>query len=430
MNLCHLNKETGASYPEMDKLIALCQLFHCDLDVLVNGDVTHQKEKEVKEVTGKELFKKIDNFMKKIVFFFESMTLKDGCKFVFEIMVLLFLLFLFKIPFQILEEVVVHFLQQYTGLHFIMEGFCFLLDFVYVLLSILLFIYVLKIKYLDKVENEQIKASITEGKKQDSNAPVSKKTPIEDKVNVEKIYIQKTGKSVSDVLATLLLWFGKFWVLLFLMSFLACLLTLIVLFGISLSFTIQGLPLLGIVLGLFGGILFLLCLIEPCVNFLFNQKNNGKRIALSALISIVFFALGTTIFAFDVMRLTYHNEISPHLSKKEKTQEFPMQEILNTCYLPQQHVSYVENENLQDQVKVTVRTIIRNVNIDIQETGSFYVEYFEDDAWNFKQILTTIRKDIQQGNFYRYDLDGYLEITVESSHKNILSIQTNSRQCS
>ena len=31
--------ESGASYPEMDKLIALCKLFKCSIDDLTNTDV-------------------------------------------------------------------------------------------------------------------------------------------------------------------------------------------------------------------------------------------------------------------------------------------------------------------------------------------------------------------------------------------------------
>ena len=32
--------ESGASYPEMDKLIAICKIFKVDMDTLVNGDAS------------------------------------------------------------------------------------------------------------------------------------------------------------------------------------------------------------------------------------------------------------------------------------------------------------------------------------------------------------------------------------------------------
>ena len=36
--------ESGASYPEMDKIVAICNIFHCDTDVLINKDeICHPK---------------------------------------------------------------------------------------------------------------------------------------------------------------------------------------------------------------------------------------------------------------------------------------------------------------------------------------------------------------------------------------------------
>lgn len=32
--------ESGQSYPEMEKLFIICDMFHCDMDSLVNGDLT------------------------------------------------------------------------------------------------------------------------------------------------------------------------------------------------------------------------------------------------------------------------------------------------------------------------------------------------------------------------------------------------------
>ena len=38
--------ESGASYPEMDKLISICKIFNVDMDTLVNGDVLEEKTQE------------------------------------------------------------------------------------------------------------------------------------------------------------------------------------------------------------------------------------------------------------------------------------------------------------------------------------------------------------------------------------------------
>ena len=38
--------ESGASYPEMDKIVALCNMFHCDMDALINKDITEERQRK------------------------------------------------------------------------------------------------------------------------------------------------------------------------------------------------------------------------------------------------------------------------------------------------------------------------------------------------------------------------------------------------
>lgn len=37
--MCHLNKETGDSYPEMNNILELCKIFHCCINDLVNDSI-------------------------------------------------------------------------------------------------------------------------------------------------------------------------------------------------------------------------------------------------------------------------------------------------------------------------------------------------------------------------------------------------------
>ena len=68
--------ESGASYPEMDKLIAICKIFKVDMDTLVNGDVSKvTKESDDNTIKPKEVLSKFDIFMKKIVALFDNMFL-------------------------------------------------------------------------------------------------------------------------------------------------------------------------------------------------------------------------------------------------------------------------------------------------------------------------------------------------------------------
>ena len=44
--------EAGKSYPEMDKLISLCQIFSCTLDELVQGDLSGREAQQMLSVSG------------------------------------------------------------------------------------------------------------------------------------------------------------------------------------------------------------------------------------------------------------------------------------------------------------------------------------------------------------------------------------------
>lgn len=42
--------ETDAAYPEMDKIITLCSIFSCSMDVLMRGDAQKEDESEKKTI--------------------------------------------------------------------------------------------------------------------------------------------------------------------------------------------------------------------------------------------------------------------------------------------------------------------------------------------------------------------------------------------
>ena len=64
--------ESGNSYPEMDKIVAMCNLFHCDMDVLINKDITEEREKKDASSVVKEVFSGITNYVKENNLFYLS----------------------------------------------------------------------------------------------------------------------------------------------------------------------------------------------------------------------------------------------------------------------------------------------------------------------------------------------------------------------
>lgn len=56
--------ESGTTYPEMDKLLAMCKIFKCSLDDLTNDDITEIKIEEKKKSNIYTLIDSILDFIK------------------------------------------------------------------------------------------------------------------------------------------------------------------------------------------------------------------------------------------------------------------------------------------------------------------------------------------------------------------------------
>ena len=84
--------ESGASYPEMDKIVALCNMFHCDLDVLINKDVMEERERKDASGVVKNLLQSAADYVKKTIYLFERKSFKDIIKMCAQILIIIFLL--------------------------------------------------------------------------------------------------------------------------------------------------------------------------------------------------------------------------------------------------------------------------------------------------------------------------------------------------
>ena len=374
------------------------------------------------------MFQKFDMTMKKVILFFEAMSAKDLIKFLVELCMIFFIIFLFRIPFALLEDLVTSFFYRYGGLSFLSNLFGFFIQLAYGLLAIASFLYVIKIKYIDKVDDTKlIKEKIPTERIEKEEVEENKETG----EVVRKVYVKKQGKTVSDVLTTLIVYFLKFLILLFLFGAFIGLLCMIVLFGMSTSFAIEGLPVVGVSIGLLGAILLMLCVIEPAVNFVLNHKNSFKRLLITFLISLVLLGVGTTVFTLDFLDITYVDKAPSQYEKHLESSQFTMNETLHTCYLPHRFLSYEEDESLENIVQVDYTYYgDRTITIEQEHYEGLYVEYQNDESeLNFQELLKIVKEDLKNRRLYNYDSYNSIEITIKSSSKNIAKIMENNKTC-
>ena len=416
--------ESGTSYPEMDKLIAICKIFSVDMDTLVNGDVL-QEEKQVKEntINTKDLLDKFNLLMRKIVFLFESMNFKEVIGFIITIFLLVFIIVLGRIPVEIIENLIGNGLLYdiaYAG-PTLDTIFCLIIDILYSIFAIVIFIYVLKIKYLDRIKikdevNKEIIIKEKEAKEEEIKEVIIEKDP---------------NNKVTTFLAKIIVYIIKFFIILFLIAPFICIVILAVMLGFLVLFVTKGLPLIGILLWTIAALIICALCFEVPLNFVINHKNNYKRVMITLLISLIIIIIGSIIFAFEFFSITYVNDIPKDAKTKKVVETLPMSDDIITIGSYYHDLEYIVDESLTDKLEITVTyydyLVDNNIEIELHNNNLLI---FQDSPMNFsfKEVLDQVSKDIKDGKIYNYDRLYDYKVTIKTSSNNIKIIDDNNKE--
>ncbi len=417
--------ESGASYPEMDKLISICKIFNVDMDTLVNGDVLDEKKQD-KETTinTKDLLDKFNTLMKKIVCLFESMSFKEIIEFLVTVFLLIIIILIGTIPKDIIENLIGDGLLYdiaYVG-PTLDTIFCLIVDILYSVFAIVVFIYVLKIKYLDRIKI-----------KEETNKEIVVKEKEKRVEEVGEVIIKdNTGSnSLTRTLAKIIIYIIKFFVVCFLIAPLICIVILAVMLGFEVLFVFKGLPLIGILLWTIAGLIISALCFEVPLNFVINHKNNYKRVMITLLISLIIIIIGSIIFAFEFFSLTYVDSLPKNVKTKEITETLPMSNDLNTVGYYHDDIKYVIDDSLTDKIEVTVTyyDYLVDYNIEVElHNDSLLVFMNSPKEFSFKDALDKISDDIKDGKIYNYDKLNEYKVTIKTSSNNINIIKNNNKE--
>lgn len=413
--------ESGATYPEMDKLISICKIFNVDMDTLVNGDVEEEsKQEKDSSINTKDLLNKFNILMKKIVCLFESMSFKEIIEFLVTVFLLILLISAGTIAKDIIENLIgTNLLYGITYVGPTLNTiFRLIVDILYIFFSIVIFIYVLKIKYLDRIkikENTDKEIVIKEKEKR-----------VEE---VEKVIIKDdNSNSLSKTLAKIMIYIIKFFIICFLVAPLICIIVLAVILGFEVLFVFKGLPLIGILLWTIVALIISAICFEVPLNFVINHKNNYKRIMITLLISLIIIIIGSIIFAFEFFSLTYVDNLPKNVKTKEITETVPMSNDLKMVEYYHNDVEYVVDDSLTDKIEVTVTYydyLIDN-NIEVKLHNNNLLIYISSPKeFSFKKVIDKISDDIKDGKIYNYDKLNEYKVTIKASRNNIDIISKN-----
>lgn len=366
--------ESGSSYPEMEKILQICNKFDLNINDLLNNDIKEVKEKSESKNNINKYIDDFLNFISDSMNLFISLKFKDKIKFILEqIFILGILVILFMVIGYILSNL-------FSNLTIILPNNSYyftvglIKDSLYIIsivIGFIIMIHLFTIRYLDYYSK--------------SNIDNTKEEICERKEIKEKIIIRDSKENEYRFVNGLL----KFIVLLiktfsfFPLMFVSLILVLLVITLVA-SFLISktGLLFIGVIIALVGSIIITTIIALVLISFIFNQKNNKKLLAIIFIISLILTGMG--------LGLSFIGTLDLEILDSYKSELYNTKEI--EIGMGEKLVIYSDNPKyiVEDRKDIKIEYVINkysNINQEITESNGFNIfNIYSNNTQEFKAI--------------------------------------------
>ncbi len=429
--------ESGTTYPEMDKLIALCKIFKCSLDDLTNDEISEINVEKKEEPVINGIVGNIAEIINKSIKMIKAMSAGQLIGLIFTMSVIGVLLLLLRIPFSYLEKSFYNLMitlgnNKFAG--FSTGLFNMVLDIIYFALYILAFVYIYKVAYLDRYEF--VKSSPATPLENEEVVETKEEIKEETRKVKEVKIIEKevqTPNPVFKFLGSVALWCIRGLVAFICIPFI---LTLFFLFfgeAVVLKLAFDGVFFLSIFMALLFAIVLNIWYLETCIIFIFNRKYSFKRIFWTFIIGVCGLGCSLGFTALELTDITFVNETPKFIEKSTVTESFDMRNDLSldiwAFYSPD--VKYVVNENIDKKVEVSVDFYDNYSNIKIVDNLTeigFNRYYYSNFSFFDKNFWNEFKENLKNRTIYNYEKMNEVVITVRASSNNIETIKANTKK--
>lgn len=368
--------ESAVAYPEMDKIITLCEKFNLNIDDLLHKDIREVKGEEESKKNLNKYVEDFLNFITNTINMFSNMSFKSKCKCLFEQLVIGTVLFVICLLIGILGQ---DLLSGIFGvipdkLYYILHS---ILHFVYVafvvMSSVVIMIHIFKTRYLDYYE--KIKQDVVEEDKDDTkkakdlekDEKIVKKNKILFKKNEDKIIIRDPKHSEYKFINGLfkgIVGLIKFFVVCFSIILFVSLISLFCLFILSFLTIPTGILFVGLLLAILALATINIILILLALNFVFNRKNDKKKIIWSFVVSLIMLGIGSGITILGTLNFEYI-ETDKDMLKTEYIEMEMRDDLAFGVRYPA--VEYIESNNDNIKIEYTLNKYCEINNSDISD---------------------------------------------------------------
>jgi len=409
--------ESNQTYPEMDKVLQICQMFNLNVDELLNRNL---KEVKDKKDSKNSINKYIDDFLAfitKTVDMFSSLKFKDKLKCLFEQFIISILLF---IIFLIIGSVGTFIVSNifdilpyniYSVVFSLLEALYII---VAIIIGIVILLHIFKIRYLDY-------CVIVKNVKEKNDEQIEE--------TKEKIYLEKKEKIIIrdpnhsgyrfiEGLLKSVLFFIKLFAFIIAISMLFTLIGFVICLVLIFLFIHTGLVFLGALIGLISAIVINLLLIYIICSFLFNKKIKRNLSTLIFIISIIVLSIGIGLTLIGIKDFNIIDTNTKDFIKEEKVIAMNDNLLIDDYYF-YLDIEYIENDS--NEVKVICKHH-KNFNCEINVIDDrIYTNFYSKDI----KIMDQLRQIINDiNNKELIDYSNY-KIKVYTSKNNIDKLQSN-----
>lgn len=423
--------ESGAAYPETDKMLAMCKLFDCTLDELMNQNMQEEQIEETRKYTFNDFIKSVTSIVDRSVRMISSMKAKSLIRFIFELAILFILILLIRMPFNYIYQAGANIFTQGANRYFdiLLAFWKFLIDIVYLVVAVVSFVYIYKVRFLDAFEDDSKTEKIDDSK--DSPETKVESSVVKNQTKSEKKDISvKYDFGIFSLLGKAILFLFKCFVafcsLFVVFFFLGSVAGLV----IQISWLFQGIYFWSILLFLLSLITFLGMLITVLYNFIFNRKTAWRKVLTVLLSTLVGFGISAGLGLLELKEFSVVSGYSSNIVLDKEIKEFEMKDTL--IINPPYRIKYMEDENLADRVRVEVRYSKKLSEVHMEEKsyeGNDRIDinvHGSNSRVSFKEVYNILLHDLKRKEInsnYSRIFDG--EITVFTSKENIEKIREN-----
>ena len=416
--------ESGASYPEMDKIVAICNIFHCDMDVLINKDITEERDKKDASKVVKVGFKNIADYIKKTIYLFEHQSFKDIIKMIAQVMIIICGILCFSIPFMLFKEMVVSLF--YTGDNwfsiFFSRFWNFIFNASYGILAIATFLYIFKVKFLDgeEIVIEEVNESL------DTIDDDNSQDTVKDNKKKKVIKVKRTeGFSLLDLLSKAITLCLKVFLLFLLIPAIIGVIMLIIAFVLLVILIFRGVFLVGPIFIALGITVFCLIVIELILDFIFNLRFSRRRVIITIISSVVVSAVGLGLSIWYFLNLNVVNDVPNNFKQETQEEVYMMNDELLIQY-GWNYIKFVEDESMTNQVRVRIDYYPDYTAAELEkEDNEIFINYDTINSIRINEVTDSIINNLKKNKLYTYDKLGTVSMTITSSKNNIEKLKEN-----